>query len=112
MIAIDHFCLFLDVPVIVSLRATPNRTLTGTNSTISCNAQGVPPPHYKLYLINGSTSTLLQNSQAVQYHHSIQYEHFQNYRATYQCVPYNMLGEGVPQSVTVEILGELQGNVR
>ena len=94
--------LILDIPEITSLRAIPNKTYSGRNSAITCMARGVPTPQYKFYHSNG---TLLQDSPAFLYPSTLRYEDYPDYKATFKCVPYNMMGEGAAQNVTVEILG-------
>ena len=95
--------LILDVPEMSSLRAMPSRVYTGSNLTITCSAIGSPTPRYRFYHKNG---TIVQDSFAASYSTVLRYEDYPDYSATFKCVPYNVIGEGAAQNVTVEILGE------
>ena len=97
------FDLFLDIPEILSLRAAPPQTYTGSYSMITCTAIGTPRPRYRYYSENG---TLLTDTVAIVHPVTLRYEDYPRYRAKFRCVPYNIMGEGTAQNVTVEILGK------
>ena len=102
--SMEVFDVFLDVPEILSLRAAPPQTYTGSYSILTCIAIGTPRPHYRYYHENG---TLLQDTAAIVHPVTLRYEEYPGYRATFRCVSYNIMGEGAAKNVTVEILGEL-----
>jgi len=89
------------IPVISSLRAAPPQTYTGSYSIITCVAIGTPRPSYRYY---NEIGTLLIDTVAVVHPVTLRYEDYPRYRATFRCVPYNIMGEGTAQNVTVEIL--------
>ena len=100
-----YFGLILDVPSIQSFSSLPSKVYNGSSATISCNADGNPTPNFRFYNENGS---LLQDSSSSNYTLTLRFENYQAYRTTFRCVPYNRIGEGAAQNLTVEILGECE----
>ena len=98
-----QFIFVVDAPQLLSMVAIPQTVYTGSHSTVSCKARGSPAPNYRFYSKNG---TLLQNSSSSFYISILRYENYADYAATFICVPYNRMGEGKVQNVTVKILGK------
>ena len=95
-----------DVPDKVELNATNVTPLTGTSVTLTCVARASPAANYRFISVNGSNETTVQDNASATYRTpSLDYNNYNNYKAIYRCMPYNMLGDGPAQNITLDIQG-------
>ena len=98
-----------DAPDRVELNAKNVTLLTGSSTTLTCSARASPAANYRFISVNGSNETTVQDSASPTYKTpSLDYNNFNNYKAIYRCIPYNMYGNGPAQNITLDI----QGNYR
>ena len=97
----------IDAPDQVQLHASTLTPLTGTSVNLTCAARASPAANYRFININGSNETTVQNSASAIYKTpSLDYKDYNNYKAIYRCIPYNMYGNGPAQIITLDIQGK------
>ena len=96
-----------DAPDQVKLTASSYSPTDGTSLTLQCSARAAPLPNrYKFTRIRGSSEVTLQdNSSSNHMISAIDYKNYDNYKATFACVPFNEVGSGLSKNVTVNIQG-------
>ena len=96
-----------DAPDDVQLTAKSLKPLTGTSVTLTCAARASPPANYRFISVNGSNIATVQDSASATYKTpSLDYKNYNNYKAIYRCIPYNMYGTGPAQNITIDIQGK------
>ena len=74
--------------------------------TLTCTARAALSPKFRFILVNGSSSVLVQDGTSSNFTTlSLDYKEYSNYKATYQCIAYNRIGESPAQTLVVDIQG-------
>ena len=90
----------------MNLTASTLTPITGSSVTLNCSARATPAANrFKFVNIKGSRTTLQDGPSSNVTIAAIYYEHFDNYKAVYECTAYNMMGEGSTKNITLDIQG-------
>ena len=74
--------------------------------TLTCTASSEVPPSFRFILVNGSTSVIVQDGSSTTYTTlPLDYKDHNNYKAMFQCVSYNRVGESPPLTLILDIQG-------
>ena len=96
----------LDAPAQVELTASPPFPLNGLSVTLTCTARAAPSPKFRFILVNGSSSVIIQDRSSSNFTTvPLDYKIYNNYKATYQCIAYNRVGESPAQTLVLDIQG-------
>ena len=96
----------LDAPAQVKFTASPAFPLNGLSVTLTCTARAALSPKYRLILITGSSSVIAQDGSSSNFTTlPLDYKDYINYKATYQCIAYNRVGESPAQTLVLDIQG-------
>ena len=96
-----------DAPDQVQLFASTFTPLTGTSVILTCAARASPAANYRFININGSNIATVQDNASATYRTpSLDYKDYNNYKAIYRCIPYNMYGNGPAQIITLDLQGK------
>ena len=99
--------LSLDAPTQVKFRASPPSPINGLSVTLTCTARAALSPKYRFILVNGSSSVIVQDGSASNFTTlPLDYKEYNNYKATYQCIAYNRVGESSAQTLVLDIQGD------
>lgn len=102
-----------DPPDHVQLNSSTLIPRTGSSVTLTCSARSTLSTKFRFVEIKSANRTTVQDghSQTLTIS-SINFEHFLNYKAMYQCIAYNMLGDGLSKNVTLDIQGMINSDYR
>ena len=96
----------LDAPVQVKLTALPPYPINGLSVTLTCTARAALSPHFRFILVNGSSPVIVQDGTSSNFTPlPLDYKKSNNYKATYQCIAYNRVGESPAQTLVLDIQG-------
>ena len=96
----------LDAPAQGTFTASPAFPLNGLSVTLTCTARAALSPKYRFILINGSSSVIVQDGSSSNFTTlPLDYKDHIKYKATYQCIAYNRLGESPAQTLVLDIQG-------
>ena len=74
---------------------------------LACSARATPAAKFKFVKIRGSRTTVQDGPSSTYIVAAINYENFDNYKAVYECIAYNTMGEGSTTNITLNIQGEI-----
>ena len=100
---------FSDKPIGTQLSSNNTKPLVNRSVAFSCTADAVPAAKYHFVRIDGSGEREVSsfNSELTGILLESRIMHTSNaYNVTYKCTPYNMLGNGLEQTVMVDIQGK------
>ena len=96
----------LGAPAQVKLTASPPFPINGLSVTLTCTARAALSPKYRFILITGSSSVIAQDGSSSNFTTlPLDYKDCNNYKATYQCIAYNRVGESPAQTLVLDIQG-------
>ena len=74
--------------------------------TLTCTARAVLSPKFRFIMVNGSSSVIVQDGSSSNFTTlPLDYKEYNNYKATYQCIAYNRVGESPAQTLVLDIQG-------
>ena len=100
---------FSDKPVETQLSSNNTKPLVNSSVLFSCTADAVPVAKYRFVRVDGAGEREVSssNSEISGILMVSRIMHTSNaYNVAYKCIPYNMLGNGLEQTVMVEIQGK------
>ena len=101
-----NFTYFLiDKPENVQFTTRTLKPKNGDRVTLSCSANGMPTPNFRIYKMTGSSRRLMSNGGTHTFY-SINYADYPGFKATFRCESYNNVG-----TTTKDIEIEIQGIV-
>ena len=96
----------LDAPAQVKFTALPPSPINGLSVTLTCTARAVLSPKFRFILVNGSSPVIVQDGSSSTFTTlPLHYKEYNNYKATYQCIAYNRIGESPAQTLVLDIQG-------
>ena len=98
-----------DKPIGALLSSNNTKPLVNSSVAFSCTADAVPVANYRFVRVDGSGEREVSSSNSETTGTLIvsRIMHMSNaYNVTYKCIPYNMLGNGLEQTVMVDIQGK------
>ena len=103
-LVLEYFSL--DAPVQVKLTASPPFPVNGLSVTLTCTARAALSPKFRFILVNESSSVIVQDGSSSNFTTlPLDYKEYNNYKATYQCIAYNRVGESPAQTLVLDIQG-------
>ena len=109
-LVLEYF--LLDAPAQVKLTALPPFPINGLSVTLTCTARAALSPKFRFILVNGSSSVIVQDGGSSNFTTlSLDYKEYNNYKATYQCIAYNRVGESPVQTLVLDIQGNSFGDL-
>ena len=103
-LTLEYFSL--DAPAQVKLTASPSLPINGLSATLTCTARSALSPKFRFILVNGSSPVIVQNGTYSNFTTlPLDYKEYKNYKATYQCIAYNRVGESPAQTLVLDIQG-------
>ena len=103
-LTLEYFSL--DALAQVQLTASPPFPINGLSVTLTCTARAALSPKFRFILVNGSSSVIVQNGRSSKFTTlPLDYREYNNYKATYQCIAYNRIGESPAQTLVLDIQG-------
>ena len=103
-LTLEYFSL--DAPAQVELTASPPLPINGLSVTLTCTARAALSPKFRFILVNGSSSVIVQDRSSSNFTTvPLDYKEYNNYKATYQCIFYNRVGESPVQTLVLDIQG-------
>ena len=105
---LTHEYFSLDAPAQVKLTASPPFPINGLSVTLTCTARAALSPNFRFILVNGSSLVVVQDRSSSNFTTlPLDYKEYNNYKATYQCIAYNRVGESPAQTLVLDIQGNL-----
>ena len=103
-LTLEYFSL--DAPAQVMFTASPPFPINGLSVTLTCTARSALSPNFRFILVNGSSSIIVQNGTYSNFTTlPLDYKEYHNYKATYECIAYNRVGESPAQTLVLHIQG-------
>ena len=103
-LVLEYFSL--DAPAQVKFTASPPFPINGLSVTLTCTARAEQSPKFRFILVNGSSSVIVQDGSSSNFTTlPLDYKKYNNYKATYQCIAYNRVGESSAQTLVLDIQG-------
>ena len=96
----------LDAPAQVKFTVLPPFPINGLSVTLTCTARAALSPKFRFILVNGSSPVIVQDGSSSNFTTlPLNYKEYNNYKATYQCIAYNRVGESTAQTLVLDIQG-------